>query len=111
MEDKRRKDERVTINKEFESFDAGVVLGVKQALNTRIFGPYAVLPGRAIVYSGGEVMRWYALRDGSGVAGEVRGATGAIQYLEIVKASAPGSLLMLRSAGCPSDVPLLQERL
>lgn len=84
--------------------DSGKIEWFDVAVNHAIFGPYALLPGRAVVFEGGWVFRWHALRNGSGVGLEVRGPDGQLQRMEVIKPAGPGALMMLRSAGCPADV-------
>jgi hypothetical protein len=68
------------------------------------FGPYADLAGWSHAEAGGTVVRWYLSRSRAAVVREVRINNGPIADLQVIKPTTPGSLVMLRSHNCPSDV-------
>lgn len=68
------------------------------------FGPYADLAGWSHAEAGGTVVRWYLSRSRTAVVREVRVNNGPIADLQVIKPTTPGSLVMLRSHNCPSDV-------
>lgn len=84
--------------------EAGQILTYRRALSFALFGHYIYLPGRAVVFSDGSLMRWYRTPTDSGLVTEVRGPDGLIRRLEIIKSTGPGTLVMLRSAECPDGV-------
>ena len=86
----------------FISVEAGRIGRVMVGFDDALFGPYAFLAGRAVVYPDGSIQRW--LRYDTAVVSELRNPDGSIRRMEIIKSTSPGSLAMLRSAECPDSV-------
>lgn len=68
-----------------------------------LFGPYAELVGRSHITPDGYQIRWFQSSD-TAIVHEIRGPDGSLTLLQIIKTTSPGSLVMLRSAGCPDGV-------
>ena len=84
--------------------EAGRIKQARIQVNEEKYGPYARLVGRAVIYSGGEVQRWYRVPRGKGIISELRNPDGRIRRMEVIKSPATGFLTMLRSAECPDSV-------
>jgi hypothetical protein len=84
----------------------GKVDGLGLAPDHAVFGPYATLEDKELVWSDGSKWLWYISPSGRSVVRATRGPTGQLLGLELVKAVGNGSLVMWRwpDSDCPSNV-------
>lgn len=83
---------------------AGKVVAIDLVPDYALYGPYAAVPNKSHRWPEGSTSSWYISPSGGSVVYEVRGPTGALVQMQLVKSVGNGSLVMLRSAGCPDNV-------
>lgn len=82
----------------------GKVRYVGLAPDPASYGPYAALTNKCHVWPGGSRSIWYVSPSGGAVVYEVRGPTGALAGMQVIKPAGGGSLILLRSTDCPDGV-------
>jgi hypothetical protein len=82
----------------------GKVDGLKLVPDYALYGPYAEVTNRSHTWPDGSTSSWYVSPSGGSVVYEVRGPTGALVQMQLIKSVGNGSLVLLRSAGCPDNV-------